>query len=975
MGCGQKKQNTETGVHLTERTCSPYNPIIKQIVDDCLGLPIYPVTSVDAVIDEEGNTLRKLLEDGIGINSEELINYINSKLEEVSETYVTSNQFTTLVNQTLPNTYAHKSLETLVWAISALSNIRVDNEDDLYADDNKTPKIVEAVTELQSQMRSILSGGSGDTPSLGQLSATVNLLKEVLIAVASFNEGYNPNGKLGLEGNKLQIIKEILEIRNDIGDLSDASSKDVQGDIAQRINYIYNNLGVLHELISTGISDLNGIIGVRSNQGPTIAQDITTIKSQIGDRSTNPTIAKDIKDIKETLTKKADLDPELSEQCSDIAEDVQGKYKKLKASEYPVTSIYIFGSKVIDFLTNPENTIDRMFVYFPSGTKLGAETGGGTLNFDFNEDGFVNWRDVAVYHEFMLKLNSGLNFDEVINQIGCSETFRNTQCWRVDSDNSMGTLGDLNALIDLVLSGSGFTYLNNNAQTGSITSLNVSKGCTRYIFEIIRNTPVNNKYPAYKAPTNSDNVSNAVKNIYMGINEYSAVEGEGTEYFKVIAHPAIEGKLYLDLGTNSLFRYKETISNNIKTGAMISLNEEDIVCQYLGLTVSNRDLPVGTNVIVVQQHEVFAKPTSQDSIISGSSDVSDLRYSVGDVTALIQFLLDATGTTSYKAKCNVAAKEAFDLQNIKSNLMSVYNIGSSVNKDDGQLDTDWANAQNENQKAQVIVNAIGSILNQNNISSTDLTISDIKAALTGSTFPTGGTHGSMPKPTVIPDWESIQQIPNMLQGASNWDQKYYAKDGDKVKIVDMPDNGQAYNEVLIAKYDINGTGNVTIGDVTDLIQKLLGNNNGITKTNVYYNYTPSVITGKSTTGVTGQYSYTVETIPLKPGRRVFVMDLDAEKDPDNDNAHLYKYRRSYVDYDNCLQPDLDDYNLRTTPGWTILEQNGLTKDVIQSPAFLDPNTNKIGLVQGNKTIYFTINGNTADITVTDTQYNYGGEIH
>jgi len=31
------------------------------MVDDCLGLPIYPVASVDSVIDEEGKTLRQLL--------------------------------------------------------------------------------------------------------------------------------------------------------------------------------------------------------------------------------------------------------------------------------------------------------------------------------------------------------------------------------------------------------------------------------------------------------------------------------------------------------------------------------------------------------------------------------------------------------------------------------------------------------------------------------------------------------------------------------------------------------------------------------------------------------------------------------------------------------------------------------------------------------------------------------------------------
>jgi hypothetical protein len=33
------------------------------MVDDCLGVPIYLVSSIDAIIDEEGRTLRQLLED------------------------------------------------------------------------------------------------------------------------------------------------------------------------------------------------------------------------------------------------------------------------------------------------------------------------------------------------------------------------------------------------------------------------------------------------------------------------------------------------------------------------------------------------------------------------------------------------------------------------------------------------------------------------------------------------------------------------------------------------------------------------------------------------------------------------------------------------------------------------------------------------------------------------------------------------
>jgi len=47
------------------------------MVDDCLGLPIYPVSSIDAVIDEDGNTLRKLLED--------LLDKINSGSTDLAE--------------------------------------------------------------------------------------------------------------------------------------------------------------------------------------------------------------------------------------------------------------------------------------------------------------------------------------------------------------------------------------------------------------------------------------------------------------------------------------------------------------------------------------------------------------------------------------------------------------------------------------------------------------------------------------------------------------------------------------------------------------------------------------------------------------------------------------------------------------------------------------------------------------------------
>lgn len=956
MGCGQKKQNTETGVHLTERTCSPYNPIIKQIVDDCLGLPIYPVTSVDAVIDEEGNTLRKLLEDGIGVNSEELINYIDSKLQEVSETYVTSNQFTTLVNQTLPNTYARKSLETLVWAISALSNIRVDNEDDLYDDDNKTPKIVKAVTQLQSQMQSILGQGSGDTPSLGQLSATVNLLKEVLIAVASFNEGYNPNGKLELEGNQLQIIKEILEIKTDISNIEDDISRietnigdlsdddyDISGNIIQRINYINNNLEVLRELVSTEIQNLKDIIGVRQK---------------------SPTIAKDIKDIKETLIKKADLDPVLSAQKPEGFNDSNNDtYRKLKASEYPVTSIYIFGSEVKDFLTDLSYPINHMFVYFPKGTKFGAKCGGGVLNYDFNEDGVVNWRDVATYIDFKSKYN-GTNFESAVSQVECSSTFTEDESyWNVDGDESIGTLGDLNALTDLVLKGTGFTYLEDHSpvQSGNMTSLELSNAGSASIFEITRNTPTGGEYPTYSAP--SDNV---VKNVYMGINEYSPNEDDGKEYFKVIRHPAIEGKLYYDLGTNTLYRYKGMPNS---AGAMINLNEEDIVCQYLGSRSSTRNFYPGQNVVTSKCHQVFAKPAAT---VEAGTSISSLKYSVLDVTDLINFLLGATGTTNSIAKSNVQASEIFDLQNIKNKLInSEENISDSVNLDTYDFEQSWEAAQSSAAKTQVIVNAIRAALKEYNISNNDLSISDIKAALSGNSFPHSNFQ-PQPKPTTIPD--NGQTLgPAILHGSSDsWKNNCYVKNGTTVAIENIPNGGQIYNEMIIAKYDITGDHKVSIEDVTSLINILLGSDVSVRINPVYYDYAVGVITDKREDQ--NSYIYEVEELQLKPGKRVFLLDPEAELISENDA--IYKYKRAYIDYDGHLQPDLDDYNLgQTVTGWTLLEHNGFIKDVIQTPIFLDQTTNKIGLIQGNKTIYFTINGNTADITVTDTQYNYGGEMY
>lgn len=203
MACGQKKQNnTQTGVHLTERTCSPYNPIIKQIVDDCLGLPIYPVTSIDAVIDEDGNTLRKLLEDLIL-----QINDGDSSYEEIT------NKITQIEIAIEGLTADKERLKALLWAISALTTMGNATENNIWEVIDSKPYIVHVIEQIRDEV-----DGLGD--DFSALDGVISDLKDLLLAVANFNTGaYTYDGLEHYEDdNKIKIIKEILDIKAILGD-------------------------------------------------------------------------------------------------------------------------------------------------------------------------------------------------------------------------------------------------------------------------------------------------------------------------------------------------------------------------------------------------------------------------------------------------------------------------------------------------------------------------------------------------------------------------------------------------------------------------------------------------------------------------------------------------------------------------------------------------------------------------------------
>lgn len=365
MACGQKKQNNqEGGVHLTERTCSPYNPIIKQMVDDCLGLPIYPVSSIDAVIDENGNTLRKLLDELVDqINGGQsdltgIIKQIQLTIATIEENYLTEQDLTEILN-----TYVTKeslnNLKSLLWAISALKNINNVNENtDLYELDGVTPKIVAAVNQLRTDINSIIDGGDG--VSLDSLNKAIKALGDLLLAVANFDEeAHNEEGLEHYENNhQIKIVKKILDIKSELQTIRESlqDSEDPDSIISQ-INSLWRRIGELQGQIDDLIRD------------------------------------------KETF---ALLDEYVMRQCPEGAsESVKNRYKVLRFSQYPPTSAYFIRNNG----DSPDNLTNKL-LYFGLFNPVSARQ---TLNYypfghtDENKGWPLEYKlpNETVYHPLM----------------------------------------------------------------------------------------------------------------------------------------------------------------------------------------------------------------------------------------------------------------------------------------------------------------------------------------------------------------------------------------------------------------------------------------------------------------------------------------------------------------------------------------------------------------------------------------------
>lgn len=567
MACGQKKQNNnEGGVHLTERTCSPYNPIIKQIVDDCLGLPIYPVSSIDAVIDEDGKTLRQLLEDLLSqikegnLDFNQYIEEIQSKLEDLDIKFASRQELETL--------------KTLVWAISSMAN---DNpEQNLYTDG--VPTIVNVINTLKNDFEDFKS----DNSKYDGLQSLVQDLKDLLLAVANFNtDPFVADGVEHYNGNdQIKIIKEILDIKTELG-LIEGSSEGTPpegGTISQKINWLI--------------------------------EQVLNIIDQIG-----------------TF---AHLDQSLLEQ----------NVKKLSADEYPVTSAYFIDS--IDYtlgdLTSDLREKTRMFIYFPRNTVIGIYPKQSDLLYDYNKNEILDLGDVIILNHVILSGDTvppeGKSFD-------------------VTGDVEIN-ISDVNELIKKIL------YPEQGEET-----IKIQAQWSKYIYEVIKD----NNSP-----------------IYTVAQQYNGTINELFPGYKVIAHPLIDGKVYVNLAKNLAYRYEEhnnygqmikvsadtteleesinSLANEAITQAVSSdffqpltiiegkgpqrllLEYDNIICAYSNgqkdsqeqyIDEQGNNFREGQLFMVDQTYDIVALPSADESIVGKTRD--ELEYSIADVTSLIDYLL------------------------------------------------------------------------------------------------------------------------------------------------------------------------------------------------------------------------------------------------------------------------------------------------------------------------------------------------
>lgn len=478
MSCGQKNQNKpEGGLHLTERTCSPYNPIIKQIVDDCLGLPVYPVTSIDAVIDEDGNTLRKLLDDLIDQikngtfdipELKEKIEYIENIVNTINSNYISRTELTNIING-LDDTYATdadlaalanlvNSLKTLLWAISAITDTNTSGGNNfaianLYDIDGVTPKIVAEFRKLQQDVLDIIGGGDGI--SLETLNNAIRDLKALLNAVVQFDTTYT----IEIDGERsiIPIIQEILNIKNLLGlNGSDPEEKT----ILERI-----------EDLESAVEDLEGDIENLTERVATLEEESKT---------------------------HAHLDPEVLDQQEGTAINPE-VFHTLKAGELPPTTIDMvrahtqrrFRKERIEYFglypgeidTGPNDTMYRQLDIYPLGhsnitgkplfvgTKVGNDMTYAPLVNINNEQLYAGNNKVTI-EDLGLILKMYKESDkpaELVDEISSSRPITNNQLY-FKFDQNYYPVGDTNldGEVGIADFNSSFRdYLNNTYQQSS----------------------------------------------------------------------------------------------------------------------------------------------------------------------------------------------------------------------------------------------------------------------------------------------------------------------------------------------------------------------------------------------------------------------------------------------------------------------------------------------------------------------------
>lgn len=354
MSCGKKKQNTnEGGVHLTERTCSPYNPIIKQIVDDCLGLPVYPVTSIDAVIDEDGNTLRRLLE--------ELLDKINggsfdfsSQIEEIQN--IINNLDATYVNEEdLINKLK------LLYKISSMNRTDQEDSNQNFVPDTTKPYIVAVIEEIQTQIQNILGNGSG--VSLTSLQEAIDNLNDLLLAIANYNtetsQDQNFDNLSFSQGNTSHLIEIIYRIQNAI-----------------------SRLEAIERLVGVGSGENSLVERLHA-----VEEDIADLKRRVGN-------------LEDASATHAHLDSFLLEQ----------NVNKLAGIEYPITSAYFYGEDFgVGALVDTISRNPRVAVYFPRNSVIGVISDDLSA-FDYNQNSILDFGDLyrlTQYHLGHLEMADG----------------------------------------------------------------------------------------------------------------------------------------------------------------------------------------------------------------------------------------------------------------------------------------------------------------------------------------------------------------------------------------------------------------------------------------------------------------------------------------------------------------------------------------------------------------------------------------